>query len=150
MEVVGASPDPHGPLLLDLVAHGIGEGLGGCGTCDRVAVVVQGGVELAQLERPVAGDQLQGRAAQARPPELDRVVVRWGQGRFLHAGRTAARPMGRAGPDLFSELVEAVQRKEALHADLVELLVHLCQLGGGCGPCIVEALLSARDAEPLP
>jgi hypothetical protein len=112
-------------------------------------VVVEGGVELAEPERPMARDQLQGGGAQADARELDRVVVRRGEGWLLGLGRATARSVGGAGPDLVAELVEAVEHEEALRADLLELLVELDQVGEGGGPFVVQALVAARDAEAL-
>ena len=56
---VDAPADPHGSARLDLVAHGVGQDLGGVDAVDHVAVLVEAGVELRQGEGAVAAQDSQ-------------------------------------------------------------------------------------------
>jgi hypothetical protein len=68
---VDAATEPEGAAALDLVGHGVGEGLGGMGRVDPVAVQVQPGVQLGQGQRAVGAQDRQGHRAQTASAQRD-------------------------------------------------------------------------------
>lgn len=113
IDLVHASSDPADPASGHLVAHRIGERLGGRAAVDLVPVVVQQGVQRPQREAAVLAKDGAAARTQAAPPHLDRLRKHGREWDLLGVGGLASGSVRRAGPELVSELVEAADHLDA-------------------------------------
>jgi hypothetical protein len=142
---VGAARHPDGSAPRDLVAHGVGERLGRVVARDGVAVVVQEAVQGAQGQDAVAAEEGDAGGSQAAAPELERIVDgRWERG-LLDAGWPATSMVGRAGPEVLTDLVELVEQPEARAGEVVQLVVGGGELLDAGQVSLVQLLSAVRD-----
>lgn len=160
VDLVHTSDDPPYPSALDLVAHGVGEGLGGRPAVDAVAVVVEEGVERPQRQPPVHAEDGSARRSEAAPPEFDRFGMGRRHREVLGIGWLAAHAVRPPAPQRFVEFVELVEDRDAAARQLLELPVEVGELhpqdvalGLELAPPLVRDLLALaqrlRAAEAL-
>lgn len=169
VELVHGAPHPPRSAGSDLVAQRVGQGLGRVVAGDGVAVVVEQGVQGAEAELAVAAEDGTGGAAERSARQGTGVGVGRGEGWFADGGRAPALLVRDHGPQLFAQVVGAVERGQAAARDLEDLLLacgHVVDglvaldlqlqatFSGQAGPPPVGVECSARDgrvrAGPVP
>ncbi|MBX3285734.1 MAG: hypothetical protein KF703_10360 [Actinobacteria bacterium] len=130
--------DPPEAAEGDLVAHGVGEALGGPRAVDLVPVVVDPGVQRPQGERAVLAQDGAGEVAQGSAGDAAGVgLCRWDRG-LVGRRWSAALVLRVHRPQELAAVVEVVEGVEALAGEPVDLGVDLGE------PCEV---LVAGDLE---
>jgi len=110
---IDASAHSNRPPLFDLVGHRIGERADRMAAGDRVAVVVQEGVELAQARLAMASEDPEGRRAEGAAPEELCVGGQRRDGWLVVGGRPAALLPRQDRPQ---EIAKLLRLPEALSA----------------------------------
>lgn len=128
VDLVHASSDPADPASGHLVAHRIGERLGGRAAVDLVPVVVQQGVQGPQREAAMLSKDGATARTQAAPPQLDRLRKHGWEGDLLGVGGLASGSVSGAGPQLVSELIEAADHLDPARGERVQFSICVGQL----------------------
>jgi hypothetical protein len=122
-ELIGAALRAQDPLLVELVAHRIGERLHRPGAVDRIPVQVDQRVELVESEASVALQERKAGRAQGSPDQQGRIGLRGWWGWLVVAGWTAAvAPLG-SGPEPIARHTERLDDLEAAGRKPLEIVV---------------------------
>lgn len=128
VDLVDAALHPADAAPGQLVAHGVGQRLGGRLAVHGVAVVVEQGVERPELQPAVDAQDRPARRPQATAPQLPGLRMGRGHGELVSVRRLTAEAVGPAGPQRLPGLVEPVEDLDPPVGQVLELLIQVGQL----------------------
>lgn len=124
-ESVGATRHPDGAPGVGLVPHGVGKALHGSCTVDDVAVVMEAGVQVWQRQRSTALEDLEAQRSERRTGDRSRLHPDRRERRPPHRRRSSSLLPGDDRPEPLPELVQLVQRGEAVDGQATDSDVEL-------------------------
>lgn len=151
-ELVGTSGDAHDPASLDLVAHGIGQGLDRRLARHEVAVVVEEGVQGAKRGTSVAAEDRSAGASEVSSPQFERLRVCGRQWQLGRIGWDASGSMRCSWPEVVAQGIELLEDRQASISEGRQLAVGAGQFRHQVVPTGLEpdAPVARHALDPAP